>query len=338
MGTVQILWQRFQQIDYEIVQRVSDLSVPTSRVAKPLRPSSTTDKHRCFDVCPCSSGIFFSYPSRTTEKKAFVAGRMLSGKTCIVTGSTAGIGKGIAKKLLSQGAYVFINGRNELTVQNVLTQFAEEGLTSAQGIVADISTTEGCESFFTQVAATGRPIDVLINNMGIFETCDFFDITDEKWSQYFNVNVMSTVRFCRQYLRQMLDRNQGRIIIVSSECGLRPIGDMIHYAMTKSAQINIARGLSELTKGTNVTVNSLLPGPTATEGLTEFVKGIAEQSGKNEEEAVKDYFKVREPTSLLQRFLTVDEVANVAMFLASDLSSGINGTSQRVEGGIIRSI
>jgi NAD(P)-dependent dehydrogenase (short-subunit alcohol dehydrogenase family) len=300
-----------------------------------LQQLTSTAVSMCALVLPESSFRILLEPPK---RKHSWPEELLSGKTCIVTGSTAGIGKGIAKKLLSQGAYVFINGRNELTVQNVLTQFAEEGLTSAQGIVADISTTEGCESFFTQVAATGRPIDVLINNMGIFETCDFFDITDEKWSQYFNVNVMSTVRFCRQYLRQMLDRNQGRIIIVSSECGLRPIGDMIHYAMTKSAQINIARGLSELTKGTNVTVNSLLPGPTATEGLTEFVKGIAEQSGKNEEEAVKDYFKVREPTSLLQRFLTVDEVANVAMFLASDLSSGINGTSQRVEGGIIRSI
>jgi NAD(P)-dependent dehydrogenase (short-subunit alcohol dehydrogenase family) len=263
---------------------------------------------------------------------------MLSGKTCIVTGSTAGIGKGIAKKLLEQGAFVFINGRNENTVQSVLTQFADEGLTSTQGIIADISTPEGCESFFTQVTATGRPIDVLINNMGIFESRDFFEITDEKWMHYFNVNVLSTVRFCRQYLRQMLDRNQGRIIIVSSECGLRPIGDMIHYSMTKSAQINIARGLAELTKGTNVTVNSLLPGPTATEGLTDFVKGLAEQSQKTEDEAIKDYFNIREPTSLLQRFLTVDEVANVAMFLASDLSSGINGAAQRVEGGIIRSI
>jgi NAD(P)-dependent dehydrogenase (short-subunit alcohol dehydrogenase family) len=263
---------------------------------------------------------------------------MLSGKTCIVTGSTAGIGKGIAKKFLQEGGFVFINGRNATNLQNVLTEFQNEGLTNVHGIVADISTKEGCETFFTEIETAGRPIDVLVNNMGIFETSNFFDITDERWEQYFNVNVMSTVRFCRQYLQQMLSRNQGHVIIVSSECGFRPIGDMIHYSMTKAAQINIARGLSELTKGTKVTVNSLLPGPTATEGLTDFVKGIAEKSGKSEEEAVKDYFHVREPTSLLQRFLTVDEVANVAVFLASDLSSGVNGTAQRVEGGIIRSI
>jgi NAD(P)-dependent dehydrogenase (short-subunit alcohol dehydrogenase family) len=264
--------------------------------------------------------------------------KMLSGKTCIVTGSTAGIGKGIAKKFLQEGGYVFINGRNETNLQNVLTEFQTEGFTNVRGIVADISTKEGCETFFTEVEASGRSIDVLVNNMGIFETSNFFDITDERWENYFNVNVMSTVRFCRRYLREMLDRNQGHVIVVSSECGFRPIGDMIHYSMTKAAQINIARGLAELTKGTKVTVNSLLPGPTATEGLTDFVKGIAEQSGKSEEDAVKDYFQVREPTSLLQRFLTVDEVANVAVFLASDLSSGVNGTAQRVEGGIIRSI
>lgn len=263
---------------------------------------------------------------------------MLSGKTCIVTGSTAGIGKGIAKKFLSEGAYVFINGRNDATLQQVIDQFHSEGLTNVSGIVADISTIEGTHKFFNEVENSGRQIDVLVNNMGIFETCNFFDITDEKWLHYFNVNVMSTVRFCRQYLRQMIDRNQGRVIIVASECGMRPIGDMIHYSMTKAAQINIARGLAELTKGTNVTVNSLLPGPTATEGLTDFVKGIAEKSGKSESEAVRDYFSVREPTSLLQRFLTVDEVSNVAAFLASDMSSGINGAAQLVEGGIIRSI
>jgi NAD(P)-dependent dehydrogenase (short-subunit alcohol dehydrogenase family) len=263
---------------------------------------------------------------------------MLSGKNCIVTGSTAGIGKGIARGLLKEGGYVFINGRTERNVQNVITQFAEEGLTNVTGIVADISTAEGCESFFTQVQATGREIDVLVNNMGIFEVHNFFEITDEKWEHYFNVNVLSTVRFCRKYLKEMLERNRGRVIIVSSECGFRPIADMIHYASTKATQINIARGLAELTKGTKVTVNSLLPGPTATEGLTDFVKGIAEQSGKSEDEAIRDYFSAREPTSLLQRFLTVEEVADVAVFLASDKSSGINGTAQRVEGGIIRSI
>lgn len=264
---------------------------------------------------------------------------MLSGKTCIVTGSTAGIGRAVAKDFLKQGAFVYVNGRSEKSVNAALASFSEDGIDTANaaGIVADISTAEGAESFFSQVEAGGRQIDVLVNNMGIFETRDFFDITDEMWLNYFNVNVLSTVRFCRKYLKPMLERNAGRIIIVSSEAGVRSIPDMIHYASTKATQINIARGLAELTKGTNVTVNSLLPGPTETEGVQEFMKGVAEQSKCSMEQAVKDFFSSREPTSLLQRFLTVEEIANVATFLASDLSSGINGSTQRVEGGIIRS-
>lgn len=263
---------------------------------------------------------------------------MLAGKTCIVTGSTAGIGKGIARSFLKEGAFVFINGRSSQSVTVTLASLAEEGYTNTLGVVADISTSEGSESFFSQVEASGREVDILVNNMGIFEVRDFFEVTDEIWLNYFNTNVLSTVRMCRKYLKPMLERNRGRIIIVSSECGFRPIADMVCYASTKATQINIARGLAELTKGTNVTVNSLLPGPTATEGLTTFVQGLAEKSGKSEPEAISAYFSEREPTSLLQRFLTVEEVSNVALFLASDLSSGINGAAQKVEGGIIRSI
>lgn len=263
---------------------------------------------------------------------------MLSGKVCIVTGSTAGIGKGIAKSFLQQGAFVFINGRSEATVNSTLREFKDEGLTHATGIVADISSADGAQKFFAEVESSGRVVDVLVNNMGIFETRDFFDITDEAWTNYFTVNVLSTVRFCRKYLKEMLTRNCGRIIIVSSECGLRPIPDMLHYSTTKAAQINLARGLAELTKGTNVTVNSLLPGPTATEGVADFIRGIAAQTGQSEEATKLEYFQNREPNSLLQRFLTVEEVANVATFLASDMSSGINGAAQKVEGGVIRTI
>ena len=265
---------------------------------------------------------------------------MLAGKTCIVTGSTAGIGRAIAKDFLLNGAFVFINGRSEKSVGAALASFTEEGLdtSNAAGIVADVSTLDGTEKFFKEVEASGRAIDVLVNNVGIFETQDFFEITDDQWLNYFNVNVMSTIRFCREYLKGMLERNRGRIIIISSECGMRPIADMLHYTSTKATQINIARGLAELTKGTNVTVNSLLPGPTATEGVREFVKGIAQQSGVSEEQATADYFKTREPTSLIQRFLSVEEISSVATFLASDKSSGINGCSQRVEGGVIRAV
>jgi NAD(P)-dependent dehydrogenase (short-subunit alcohol dehydrogenase family) len=150
---------------------------------------------------------------------------------------------------------------------------------------------------------------------------------------------MSTVRCCRYFLKPMLERNSGKILIVSSEAGLRPIADMIPYSMTKAAQINIARGLAELTKGTRVTVNSLLPGPTLTEGVSSFVDDLVEKGlGTDKEDAMSKYFSSREPTSLLQRFLSVEEVANVATFLCSDLSSGINGSAQLVEGGIIRHI
>jgi NAD(P)-dependent dehydrogenase (short-subunit alcohol dehydrogenase family) len=189
-------------------------------------------------------------------------GKMLTNKTCIVTGSTAGIGKAIAKAFVKEGAFVFINGRSEKSVNDAFNSLVEEGLARdlMHGIVADISTNEGAEHFFAAVEATGREIDVLVNNMGIFSVKDFFEITDDVWRQYFDVNVLSTVRFCRKYLKPMLERNAGRVLIISSECGMRPIADMLHYATTKATQINLARGLAELTKGTKVTVNSILPG------------------------------------------------------------------------------
>lgn len=265
---------------------------------------------------------------------------MLAGKNAIVTGSSAGIGRGIAKAFAKEGAFVFVNGRSESSVKKAIDEIVAEGVDASllHGVVADISTVDGSNAFFANIEATGRQIDILVNNMGIFGTSDFFEQTDEEWMNYFNVNVLSTVRFCRKYMKPMLERNSGRIIIVSSECGVRPIPDMLPYAMTKAAQLNVARGLAELTKGTKVTVNSLLPGPTATEGVNAFVEGIAKTTNESIEQTVKSYFSAREPTSLIQRFLTVEEVANVATFLASDLSSGINGTAQLVDGGIIRHI
>lgn len=265
---------------------------------------------------------------------------MLANKTAIVTGSTAGVGKAIARSFLKEGAFVFINGRSEQSVASTILSLTEDSIPRelVHGVVADISTAEGAQKFFTEVESTGRAVDILVNNMGIFSVQDFFSITDEVWKHYFDTNVLSTVRFCRQYLKPMLDRNAGRVLIISSECGMRPIGDMLHYATTKAAQINLARGLAELTKGTKVTVNSILPGPTATEGVQEFVGGIMTQTGQSKDEVLRDYFQTREPTSLLQRFLTVEEIADTAVFLASDRSSGINGSAMRVEGGIIRSI
>lgn len=264
---------------------------------------------------------------------------MLAGKICIVTGSTAGIGKAIAHNYLKQGAKVIICGRTPETVNKTTSEFAAEGLTDVIGIVANVGTPEGCETFFSEVDKTGLTVEVLVNCMGIFGVIDFFEASDEYWTNYMNTNIMSTVRLCRRYLKSMLERKKGRVIVVSSEAGVRSIGDMIPYSVTKAAQINFARGLAELTKGVpGVTVNSLLPGPTHTEGLDGFIDDLSAQYNSTREEAIAKFFHDREPTSLLQRFLTVDEVANVATFMASDLSSGINGATQRVEGGIIRSI
>jgi len=263
---------------------------------------------------------------------------LLAGKNCVVTAGSGGIGKAIVKDFLKAGAFVFFSGRSTGTVNAAVEEFQNEGLTNVQGIVADASTLDGANTFFDTVAATGKEIDVLVNNLGVFDSGDFFSYTDEQWTKYYDTNVLSTVRFSRHYMKPMLERNRGRVIIVSSEAGVRSIPDMIPYCTTKAAQINLARGLAELTKGTKVTVNSLLPGPTATEGvLGDYMDGlVASGLGATRELAVAAYFKDREPTSLLQRFLTVEEVAHVATFLASDLSSGVNGATQRVEGGIIR--
>ena len=174
--------------------------------------------------------------------------------------------------------------------------------------------------------------------MGVFDTGSFFDYSGQQWQDYFEINVMSTVRLCRHFLKYMLQENKGRIIIVASEVAFRPIPDMIPYSMTKACQVNLARGMAELTKGTQVTVNSLIMGPTATEGVDAFLDGLSKGGKSSREDVAKDYFKTREPTSLVQRFLKVDEVAQVAAFLASDLSSGINGSAQMIKGGIIRHI
>lgn len=266
---------------------------------------------------------------------------LLQNKVCVVTGSTAGIGKAIARKFLEEGATVFINGRNKEKVQKTIQEFTQLGLTKTIAAIADVSTANGCSDLIQTVQTISEPVDVLVCNVGVFGTGDFFESTDEEWESYFAVNVMSTVRLCRHYLRQMLDRNQGRCIIVSSEVAFRPIPDMIPYSMTKAAQMNFARALAELTKGSQVTVNSLIVGPTATEGVEgPFLDGLIRAYGGSvsKEQVIAQFFETREPTSLLQRFLKIDEVANVAMFLASDLSSGINGCAQRVDGGIIRHV
>jgi NAD(P)-dependent dehydrogenase (short-subunit alcohol dehydrogenase family) len=259
----------------------------------------------------------------------------LSGKAALVTGSTAGIGYGIAKGLAAAGASVVINGRGQGKVDAAVEKLtAEVSGNKVRGIAADLATAAGC----TSLVAALPDVDILINNTGIYGGKDFFDISDEDWTEIFETNVMSGVRLSRAYMPGMLKRNAGRIIFVSSESALNIPTEMVHYGTTKTAQLAISRGLALLTKGTGVTVNSVLPGPTLSEGVETFMKDLARQRGESEEEAIASFVKENRPTSLLQRLLSVEEVANMVVYVASNEASGTNGAALRVEGGIVNFI
>ena len=259
----------------------------------------------------------------------------LSGKTALVTGSTSGIGHAIARGLAAAGATVAVNGRTPAKVDAAAAAIAKAAPgAKVRGIAADVSTVAGCK---TLVAALPE-VDILINNAGIFEPKGFFDIPDEDWSRFFEVNVMSGVRLARAYMPGMLKRNWGRIVFISSESALNIPKEMIHYGMTKTAQLAVSRGLAEMTRGTAVTVNSVLPGPTMSEGVEAFVKELAKQNGQSVEEAASQFVKQHRPTSLLQRFASVEEIANTVVYVSSKESSATNGAALRAEGGIVRTI
>jgi len=230
---------------------------------------------------------------------------------------------------------VVINGRTQAKVDA-----AAAGLAKAvpgakvRGIAADVSTAAGCEA----LAAALPQVDILVNNAGIFEPKGFLDIPDEDWSRFFDVNVMSGVRLARAYLPDMLKRNWGRIVFISSESALNIPKEMIHYGMTKTAQLAVSRGLAEMTRGTAVTVNSVLPGPTMSEGVETFVRDLAKQNGQSVEEAAAQFVKQFRPTSLLQRFASVEEIANMVVYIASKQASATNGAALRAEGGIVQTI
>ena len=259
----------------------------------------------------------------------------LEGKIALVTGSTAGIGFAIARRLACEGADVIVNGRTEERVREATAKINKEvSKANLRGIAADLGTAEGCE----QVVGEAPRLDILVNNVGIFEPKPFEKITDADWEKFFAVNVMSGVRLSRAYLPAMKQRNWGRIVFISSESGLQIPAEMIHYGMTKTAQIAIARGLAETCEGTNVTVNSVLPGPTASEGVTEFVSNLATQQKRSAAEFEKEFFKNARPSSILKRFIEPDEIANVVAFVCSPLASAINGAAVRADGGVVRSI
>jgi NAD(P)-dependent dehydrogenase (short-subunit alcohol dehydrogenase family) len=259
----------------------------------------------------------------------------LSGKTALVTGSTSGIGHAIAKGLASAGASVVVNGRTQAKVDAAVAALTKALPGSKiRGIAADVSTATGCK---TLVAAL-PDVDILINNAGIFEPKGFFDIPDEDWTRFLEVNLMSGVRLSRAYMKGMLERNWGRIVFISSESALNIPKEMIHYGVTKTAQLAVSRGLAEMTRGTAVTVNSVLPGPTMSEGVETFVKDLAKQNGQSVEEAASQFVKQFRPTSLLQRFASVEEIANMVVYASSKEASATNGAALRAEGGIIQTI
>ena len=259
----------------------------------------------------------------------------LSGKTALVTGSTAGIGHAIARGLAATGASVVVNGRAQGKVESAVAAItkAVPGA-KVRGVAADVSTAAGCNTLLAALP----DVDILINNAGIFEPKGFFDIPDEDWSRFYEVNVMSGVRLSRAYMPGMLERNWGRIVFISSESGLNIPKEMIHYGMTKTAQLAVARGLAELTRGTAVTVNSVLPGPTMSEGVETFVKDLAKQNGQSVEEAASNFVKQHRPSSLVQRFASVEEIANMVVYVSSKEASVTNGAALRAEGGIIQTI
>jgi NAD(P)-dependent dehydrogenase (short-subunit alcohol dehydrogenase family) len=259
----------------------------------------------------------------------------LRSKTALVTGSTAGIGLAIARSLAAEGARVIVNGRTQARVDEAITDIRREaGDAKIEGIAADLGTARGVEDVTKRLPR----VDVLVNNLGIFEPKPFEQISDSDWIKFFEVNVLSGVRLSRFYLPGMKERNWGRIVFVSSESAVNIPAEMIHYGMTKTAQLAIARGLAETTVGTNVTVNSVLPGPTRSEGVEGFVEGLATSKGISQKEVEKDFFKHVRPSSLLQRFATTDEVAAMVTYVSSERASATNGAALRVDGGVVRSI
>jgi len=256
----------------------------------------------------------------------------LTDKTALVSGSTAGIGLTIASVLAAEGARVIVNGRSESRVNEALGKIrAQHPGAKLDPFAGDLAT----EADTAKLTQRFPSVDILINNLGIFEPKPFAEIPDEEWRRFFEVNVLSGVRLSRAYLPGMIARNWGRIVFISSESALQSPPEMIHYGMTKTAQIAVARGLAELTAGTGVTVNSVLPGPTRSEGVDEFVAKLSR--GAPFEEFEREFFAKIRPSSLIKRFATTTEVASLVAYLSSPLSSATNGSAMRVDGGVVKS-
>ena len=259
----------------------------------------------------------------------------LKDKLALVTGSTAGIGLAIASALAAEGAEVIVTGRTQARVDEALRQIKQlHPAAKLKGFAGDLGQAAEAEKIVRAFPA----VDVLVNNLGIFEPKSFEAIPDEDWRRFFEVNFLSGVRLSRSYLPGMKGKNWGRIIFISSESAVNIPAEMIHYGVTKTMQLALARGLAETTAGTGVTVNSVLPGPTRSEGVGQFVRDLARTQNKTPEQVEKEFFETMRPSSLLKRFATTDEVASLVAYVASPLASATNGAALRVEGGLLRSI
>jgi NAD(P)-dependent dehydrogenase (short-subunit alcohol dehydrogenase family) len=259
----------------------------------------------------------------------------LQGKRALVTGSTAGIGFAIASLLAAEGASVIVNGRTQERVDKAIRNLREinqgAGVT---GFAGDLGKGEAVDKLTANVDS----VDLLINNLGIFAEKPFADISDEEWQRFYEVNVLSGMRLSRFYLPKMLRRNWGRIVFISSESAISTPAEMIHYGVTKTAQLALARGLAEMTAGTNVTVNSVLPGPTNSEGVHNYVVELSKARGVETTTIEKEFFQTTRPSSLLRRFATPEEIAAMVVYLCSPLAVATNGAALRVDGGVVRSI
>ncbi|MEA2759421.1 MAG: hypothetical protein QOH65_2034 [Methylobacteriaceae bacterium] len=259
----------------------------------------------------------------------------LSGKAAIVTGSTEGIGYAIAAGLAEAGARVVVNGRTQAKVDEALAGLKNKvPNAAAEGFAGDLSMAEGCAALLSAFPQA----DILVNNLGIYQAKPFFDIPDEDWERFFQTNVMSGVRLTRGYMKGMLERNWGRVIFLSSESGVNIPDDMLHYGFTKTAVLALSRGLAKLARGTGVTVNAVLPGPTMSAGVERMLKGAAEKSGKTLEQVGAEFVKTKRATSIIQRVASAEEVANMVVYACSPQASATTGAALRVEGGIVEAI
>jgi NAD(P)-dependent dehydrogenase (short-subunit alcohol dehydrogenase family) len=258
----------------------------------------------------------------------------LKGQTALVTGGTAGIGLAIARALAVEGAEVTITGRSQAKLNEAIGELGKSSPTPVAGLAADAGTADGTARIISALPS----VDILVNNLGIYESKDFSEISDADWQHLFDVNVMSGVRLSRAYLPGMLSRDKGRIIFIASESALAIPTDMIHYGMTKTAQLAVSRGLAQLTRGTRVTVNAVMPGPTQSEGIEAFLRSRASDPSAPIKDIEAEFFATARPASILQRMLGADEVANLVAYLASPRSSATNGAALRAEGGLVNTI